>query len=278
MNETSIITKRQLIHDLRKLELLPGDTVMLHASVKSIGWIVGGPDMVLQALFEILGDEGTLMMFVSWEDHPYHLPEWSEACQRAYLEECPPFDVRTSRADHRAMSILAEYLRTWPGAVRSRHPFSYAAVGKHAEWIVHDHPWNYRDGTGSPLEKLCQLKGKVCLLGSPLSDITLLHYAEYCANVPHKRIARYRLPILQHGTRVWMDFEEYDTSIGIVDWPEDYFAAIADAYLAAGHGMRGRVGAASSYVFDAESFTQFGIAWMEEHFVFTRDTSTVQGV
>jgi aminoglycoside 3-N-acetyltransferase len=41
------ITKSRLITDLEKLGVMAGDTIMLHASVKAIGWIVGGPDIVL---------------------------------------------------------------------------------------------------------------------------------------------------------------------------------------------------------------------------------------
>ncbi len=44
-----LITRSRLVADLKKMGLVPGDTVMLHASVKAVGWIVGGPDMVIQA-------------------------------------------------------------------------------------------------------------------------------------------------------------------------------------------------------------------------------------
>jgi aminoglycoside 3-N-acetyltransferase len=62
------VTRSMLARDLRQLGVAMGNTVMLHASVKAIGWIVGGPDVVIQALLDSLGVEGTLMMLVSWED------------------------------------------------------------------------------------------------------------------------------------------------------------------------------------------------------------------
>lgn len=123
------VTRSMLARDLRQLGVAVGDTVMVHASVKAIGWVVGGPDVVIQALLDSLGVEGTLMMLVSWEDSPYELAEWPKGVQRAYLEECPPFDAAKSRA-YRKWGILTEYLRTWPGAFRSNHPdASFAAVG-----------------------------------------------------------------------------------------------------------------------------------------------------
>ena len=63
-----------------------------------------------------------------------------------------------------------------------------------------------------------------------------------------------------------MEIEEYDTSRGIVDWPDDYFQTIALEYLASGQGRSGMVGAARSYLFEAASLVQFGVQWMEEHF------------
>jgi aminoglycoside N3'-acetyltransferase len=35
------ITKNRLITDLKKLGVAFGDTLMLHASVKPLGWVVG---------------------------------------------------------------------------------------------------------------------------------------------------------------------------------------------------------------------------------------------
>jgi len=275
MGQQPIIAKSQLISDLRALGLAEGQTVMLHASVKNIGWIVGGPDVVIEAVLEVVGEDGTLMMLTSWEDIPHGLASWPKDRQEAYLAECPAFDPARSRADHRHMSILAEYLRTRPHSYRSRHPYGYAAVGKRAEWITSEQPWQYREGKGSPLEKLCEASGYVVVLGAPLANVTLLHHSEHIAKVPNKRVDRYKMPILRDGRRTWVEFEEYDTSHGIVDWPDDYFETIIHEYLAAGNGRTGRVGAADAYQFGAASLNAFAIRWMEEHFNQARDTSSM---
>ena len=60
--EPPIVTKSKLIEDLKALGVGPGQVVMLHASVKATGWVVGGPDVILHALREVLGPDGTLMM------------------------------------------------------------------------------------------------------------------------------------------------------------------------------------------------------------------------
>lgn len=75
--EPPLITKSGLMQDLRQLGLRPGQLIMLHASVCAIGWIVGGPDVVLDALLDVLTPSGTLMMYVGWEINIEEFYTWS---------------------------------------------------------------------------------------------------------------------------------------------------------------------------------------------------------
>jgi len=263
-----LVTRSRLARDLVSLGLKTRDLVMLHASVRAIGWVVGGPDTVIRAILDVIGPEGTLMMYAGWEEAPYLTIALEEGRGEAYLAECPAFDPERSRAN-RKWSILTEYLRTWPGARRSDHPeASVVAVGAKAEWLTKDHPLNYPYGPGSPFAKLCEAGGKVLLLGSPLNAVTVLHYAETIAEIPDKRIVRYRMPILREGKRVWVEIEDIDTGEGIVEGHsnEEYFAEIVREYLASGKGRWGTVGAASSYLFDAAELVRFAVRWLERSF------------
>lgn len=264
----TIVTHSRLLADLSHLGVEPGQTLMLHASVRAVGWVVGGPDMLLQSLLDVLTPAGTLMIVVSWQDNPYNLPEMPEEQRQRYLDECPAFDPATSRADHRELSILSEYLRTRPGAVRSNHPLnSFAAIGAKAAWLMENHPLDYGYGPGSPLAKLVESGGKVLSLGAPLETATVIHYAEGLANVPDKRVVRFKVPVLRQGQREWIEFEEYDTTNGIVEWPgEDYFALIVRDYLDRGKAQTGLVGDAPARLFDAADLTRFAIEWMEATF------------
>jgi len=261
-----LVTRRQLLGDLRSLGVGPGRTVMLHVSVRAIGWIVGGPDVVLDALLDVLTPQGTVMMYVAWEDSTEDFAEWTAERQATYRVECPPFDPATSRA-YRKWSILTEYLRTRPGACRSGNPgASMVAVGAKARWLTRDHPLNYGYGPGSPLAKLCETGGYVLQVGVPLATVTLLHYSEHMADVPNKRILRYLAPILRRGERMWVEIEEFDTANGIVPWKTDYFETIVEEYLAMGRVRSGTVGAAQSYLFDAADLNRYAVEWMEKRF------------
>lgn len=268
----TLVTAGRLAADLQALGVRPGQVVMLHASLRAVGWLVGGPDVVIQSLLALLGPDGTLMMYVSWE-------EWERALvsglagkplswQEAYLTECPPFDAERSRAERR-WSILTEYLRTWPEARRSDHPTaSVAAVGALAEWLTAGQSLNYGYGRHSPFAKLCQIGGQVLLLGAPFTAVTLLHHAEHIAPLPHKRVVHNTVPLLRDGRRQWITFEEFDTTVGIVEGQraEDYFPLIVNDFLGKGNGRSGKVGAAESYLLDAAGLVSSAVTWLGDRF------------
>src|SRR5215218_1364820 len=136
-------TRCQLRSDLTHLGVKPGDLVMVHASVRSVGPVIGGASVIVQALLDSIGARGTLAAYVDFE------PFYEETDEI----EVPVFDKRIARAarDH---GVLHETIRTWPGALRSDHPDAgVAAIGARAEWIVESHPFQYGYGERSPLEK-----------------------------------------------------------------------------------------------------------------------------
>lgn len=261
-----IITASRLKNDLIKSGLAFGDVVMVHASIKAIGELVGGPDIVITAIRDIIGPSGTLMMYVAWEDSSYHLQDFPLEKQKAYLEELPPFDIFSSRAkrDH---GILAEFLRTTPGTLRSQNPgASVCALGKDAKLITENHPLNYGYGNGSPFDQLCQLGGKILILGSPLAHITLYHYAETLCKVANKRVVKWKCPVIQNKEKVWVEIEEFDTSNGIVDWEGDYFPLITQSYIENRDITLRKVGNADCFLFDANDLNGFAVQWMEDKF------------
>lgn len=266
--DVPMISKSQLAGRFRALGVTADQVVMLHASVKTIGWLLGGPLVVLEALIDVIGPRGTLMMLASWEGNPYRMERLPQAHRAACLADCPALDAATSPADHRELSILSEYLRTWPGAYRSNHPLaSFVAVRPHAHSLTVGHPLQYPHGPEAPSARLCAADGAIVLLGTSFSTLTLLHHAEHLASLPTKRIDRYQMPMLQNEERVWVDIEEFDTTDGIADFgSEDYFLEIGQRYVAAGKGQVAQVGRAPSFLFKADDLKQFAIQWMEANY------------
>jgi aminoglycoside 3-N-acetyltransferase len=256
-----------IVRDLKALGLRAGGLVMVHSSMRAVGPILGGPNEMIEALLDVVGPAGTVMMYVDWEDgaqsHTRRDRETSPPPR--LLEAWPPFDPRKARAD-RSYGILPEFLRTWPGAHRSGNPgASVAAVGARAAWICADHPLDYGYGPGSPLAKLVEGEGRVLLLGSPLENVTLLHFSEHTARLAKKRVIRYREKLLRGGRAEWVEIEEFDTGDPVVEAaPEDHFDRLMRAYLGTRDVPRGVVGSAESYLFDAEPLHRFAVGWLED--------------
>jgi len=254
-------TRAELARDLASLGIKPGDTVMTHAGLRSVGPILGGPDTLIGAIRDTVGPSGTLMAYTDWlwED------EW--ATDPELRAHAPAFDPQASRAI-RDNGAFPEFLRTTPGALRSASPGpSCAAIGAKAEWLLADHALSYGYGERSPFARLVEAGGKVLLVGAPLDSMTLLHHAEHLADIPGKRIKRYETPFLENGEVVWRALEEFDTGNPIVEGLDDlYFADVVEDFLSTGQGKRGTIGAAPSVLVDAPAIVAFAVEWLERRF------------
>jgi aminoglycoside 3-N-acetyltransferase len=233
--------------------------VLVHAALRKVGPILGGPDTIVAALRDVLGPDGTILGYADWQGQ-----DEIEAHPELH-DDHVPFDPLTSRTV-RDNGFWPELLRTTPGALRSGNPgASVVALGGRARWFTDDHPIDYGYGPGSPLARLVEADGRTLLLGAPLDTMTLLHHAEHLAAIPH-RIRRYDTPMLIDGKTVWRSFEEYDTSEPPGEpgeLPHDHIGRIVEAFLATGNGRRGRIGAAPSVLVNAKDILPFAVRWLE---------------
>lgn len=146
------MTKQEIIAGLQRIGLTKGDKVLLHSSLLSLGKIEGGPDTVIDAFIEVLGNEGTLLV--------------------------PVFG---------ALGILTDTLKKRPGAIVSPSPVgTLAAVGADAQNICRDH-WRAETAHGkdTPFTRLAEMGGYVCLLGCDQDRNTSLHGVEALLKLPY---------------------------------------------------------------------------------------------
>jgi aminoglycoside 3-N-acetyltransferase len=259
-------TRTSLREDLNRLGVASGDSLMIHAAMSKVGRLMNGPDALIGALLDTVGPSGTILAYTDWDavyeelldDHGRVSPEWRD--------HAPAFDPVTSRA-MRDNGVIAEFIRTTPGAMRSGNPgASVAAVGARADWFTADHPVDYGYGVGSPLAKLIETHGKVLLVGAPFDTMTLLHHAEHLAHIPNKRVRRYEVPLATAEGTCWRMIEEYETSEPVIPGlPHDYFASIVREFLVRGDGAQGSVGEASSVLVDAGAICAFTVDWLERN-------------
>src|SRR5688572_5214788 len=246
------LDRRRLLEDLRQLGVKPGDILMIHASLRRIGLARtffgdGGAEVLLDALDAAVGPAGTLMMTLG-SDYPLDWVNRRPVEERAaLLAGTEPFDARNAPAMP-DVGWLGEVFRRRAGTIVSDNPSGrFGARGARAEALMQGQPWDDYYGPGSPLEKFCDLGGRILRLGADPDTVTALHLAEYLADLPVKKQARWDYLIAgEDGPRhVWIHC--LDDSDGIVDAPgEDYFARILKAYLQTGRVRLGRIGLADS--------------------------------
>jgi aminoglycoside 3-N-acetyltransferase len=253
-------SRSDLARDFRALGVVEGDLVMLHASVRSVGEVAGGPDQIHLALRDALGASGTLMMYVGC---PNYFDDVGRGVltpeqETEVLQKQPPFDPLTTRSA-RSHGILAEFFRTFPGTGVTNHVARFAAAGAQASDLLERQPWNFPYGAGSPLDRFRSLRGKILLLGSDHDEVTFLHHVEHMADFPDKKISRYKVPWEEGGRVVWRDVEEVNTAGdgAHANWPDRFFAQIVDAYLESRGNRGGPVGNALSYLIPASELYGF---------------------
>jgi aminoglycoside N3'-acetyltransferase len=261
-----VISRDRLVADLARLGVRTGDALMVHASLRSLGPVEGGPDAVLAALDGAVGESGTLLMVLGAAG----VPEWSREPTPAGIAEAlaagRPFAAGRTPADPE-VGYLAERFRLRSGTRVTDHPLGrFGARGARAAQLLADAPWDDYYGPGSPLDRLREVGGRVLRLGADRDTVTLLHLAEYLVPLERKRRVRKHVLVDSPGGALVRPVEALDDSAGIVDWPgEDYFALLLTDYLAGGLGRSGRVGNAPSELIDARDLLDFAVRWMKLH-------------
>lgn len=249
-------TKTSLLADFKKLGLEKGMTVIVHSSLSSLGWVVGGPVAVVQALMEAVGEEGTLVMPTQtadnsdpagWGNPPVPREWWS-----IIREEMPPYNPDTSTT--RAMGKMVEAFRTFPGVRRSHHPmYSFAAWGKHADYVVSEQPLEEGFGPKSPLAKIYELDGFILLLGVNHDRNTSLHYAEHV--IPNRTKVEKGSALVEDGNRVWKTYEE-------ILYDSDVFQAIGKKFEERHPINKAEVGRATSKLIQQRAIVNFARDWL----------------
>ncbi|MFG2935496.1 aminoglycoside N(3)-acetyltransferase [Streptomyces sp. NPDC048282] len=257
-----LVTRDTLAQQLRALGVKPGETLLVHTSLSSLGWVNGGAVAVVQGLLDALGTGGTggtggtlvvptqtgdLSDPAVWQ-HPPVPEEWWPTI-RATMPEYDPL-----RTPSRGVGVIPETVRNWPGALRSAHPqTSFAAIGPRAAEITEGHAPDCRLGEQSPLARLEKLDARVLMLGTGYATCTAFHLAEY--RIPSPRVAVGR-PAPGGGweevTEVSITSDRFD-ELGY-DFERDRPVVV-----------RGTVGAAETRLFPMAEAVAYAERWLAVH-------------
>ena len=259
--ERKIVLKEDILAALAQVGVSRGQCVMVHTSLGSLGYVCGGPQVVIEALLESVGEEGTIMMPAqSWKNlDPAAGVHWQEpeAWWPLIREHWPAYNKDITPTN--TMGAVAEMFRKWPGTLRSDHPARSVAVwGKYAEYLTAGHELSDIFGEGSPIGKLYALDGYVLLVGVGYDKNTSLHLADVRAEYPGKRNCTEHSAILENGKRVW---KEYSTLY--VDGED--FNEIGAAFERECAVSKAALGNGTITLMKQRALVDFGVKWIEQN-------------
>jgi len=178
------VTRDDVAQAAREVGIEPGDTLIFHSSLSSMGNVVGGPDAVIDGFLDAVGPEGTVAVptLCNWAADEQHLvfERWDRETSPSYV------------------GALTEALRRRPEAFRSdQATHSVAAIGARAEELTAGH------GSGgprlspfsetafaheSPWQRLVDWNAAYCFIGVTFHVCTMVHFVE--ASLAERMLAR----------------------------------------------------------------------------------------
>ena len=207
------VTKDDLIHKFSQLGIKRGDTLLVHASLSSLGYVVGGAEALYLALREVIGIEGTIVVPsqtveisdpASWQ-YPPVPDEWHAVIR----DTMPAYSKELSYS--KAMGAFSQFIGILPDSIRSNHPmYSFTAIGEKASEIIGQDSFDFPFGDKSPLGRMYLIGAKVLMIGTDFETNTSLHLAE---NRLNREVIHEKSKILTENGEKWVSFKNIELDI-----------------------------------------------------------------
>ncbi len=172
------LTQKDIVADLRRLGLKQGAAVEVHSSLSSMGFVEGGASTVINALMEVVGEEGAIVMSAYPVTPP--LPLTAEEKAKGIIAKVRKLD---ENADCKTgMGVIVDTFCRWPNTYLGKGIHRVCAWGHHAE--LHSQGYEY----------LLSIDGWALLIGVDINRCSCMHIAEDKVEVPQEFLAHFELP------------------------------------------------------------------------------------
>jgi aminoglycoside 3-N-acetyltransferase len=162
------LTRRELDEALAAIGVTAGDGLLVHSALQFFGKPEHGLQMYLDALRVAIGTTGTLAV-----------PTFPFTFNRG-------LDYDPATTPSKDMGVFSEFVRTQPGARRTKHPMqSLAVIGAAAQDLAGRDTLSAFDQR-SAFERMLELNFKLLLLGADVQAASIVHFSEQRAAVPYR--------------------------------------------------------------------------------------------
>lgn len=156
---------------LRRLGLQHGDAVFFHSSLKSLGWVEGGAEAVVDAFVDVVGHDGLVIA----PTLSFTFADWGP---RGHM-----WDPRETPS---RVGLITDTLWRRPEAHRSAHPtHSIAAIGSRAAELVQEHDQGSTFDRKGPYGRYVQWDAWLLFLGVDFRVNTTVHAVEDWLHLPY---------------------------------------------------------------------------------------------
>ncbi len=229
------LTKKAIIHDLKKLGLERGIAVEVHSSLKSIGFVEGGAQTVINALMDVVSEEGAIVMS-AYLVTPL-IPLTEEEKRIGITAKVRKFDEHANCKS--GMGVIVDTFCKLPNTYLGKGINRVCAWGHNAK--LHSQGYEY----------LLSIDGWVLLIGVDIHRCSCMHTAEDKVELPKEIDEHFQLP------------EEIQRQYPRADWyveyqdphktlPEDAWGKVQSEAERRGLIRRGYIGQAECRLFKAQ--------------------------
>ena len=207
------LTREDIEDSLHGFGLARGDAIEVHSSLSSFGRVVGGAAAVVDALMNVVGEEGAIVMSAYPLSLPLPLTEQEKA--RGILAKVRIFREDAGGGAHppqrTGMGAIADEFRRRPGTVLGTGIHRVCAWGRHA--ALHSKGYEY----------LLEIDGWVLLLGVDIRRCSSMHIAEGRVGIPDAITRRFAVP-----EDVRRDYPEDTWYVAYGSTPDDAWQKVQD--------------------------------------------------
>lgn len=158
----SVVTKADIESGLRGLGVCLGMALEVHSSLSIFGHVVGGAEMVIEALVQKVGCDGAVVMPAFQLSPPQPLDEADRA-----LGITSKIKILNGDEPRSGMGLIADTFRRHPDVVTGEGMFRVCAWGKDARLHAH-----------SGFGRIIDTDGWALLLGVDIYRLSAMHYVE----------------------------------------------------------------------------------------------------
>lgn len=183
-----VLTTGDLCEGWSELGIKPGDGLLVHSSLSSLGDVKGGARAVVESLLRSTGPKGTVAM-------PGFSPRFRCAHEQVAVDHSG--DDVFSMVSPTEMGAVPRALQSMSNCLRSFHPqASTLAVGRASHELVSSQPIDYALGEGSPFARMVSMEFRLLLVGVGHDKSSMLHHAESLLSNHRRKVRRFPLKMM----------------------------------------------------------------------------------